>query len=176
MRKYRISKYNPIYRDRNGIFQNDEWTSVSDIGKKYNDKEVSKEEYLEIEKIYIEALKRIMKEKAMNKLIVKELEKEFTLGEVCKQLENVQIVLSKEEMYQFRVIEENYIIEGSEIDVILKLLLRESLWCKLIDIKSNFSVEIGYEYYIYVICSKLPSFVISEVQKKGLFIEEVEVE
>lgn len=176
MIKYRISKYNPIYRDRNGIFQNDEWTAVSDIGKNYNNKEVSKEEYLEIEKKYIEALKIIMKEKGINKLIVKELEKEFTLSEVCKQLEEVQIVLSKEERYQFREIEEDYTIGDGKVEGILKLLLREGLWCKLINVEFNFSVEVGYEYYMYVICSKLSNLVINEIHNKGLFIEEFVIE
>lgn len=176
MIRYRISKYDPIYRDRNGIYQHDEWTAVSDIGKKYIDEELSKEEYLEIEKKYIEVLKKIMKEKEINKFVVKELEKEFTLNEVCKQLEEIQIVLSKEERYQFREIEEDYTIKYSEVDIILKLLLRELLWCRLVDIESNYSVEIGYEYYMNVTCSKLSNSVISEIQHNGLFIEEFEIE
>ncbi|MBU3131872.1 hypothetical protein KPL40_05350 [Clostridium gasigenes] len=176
MIKYRISKYNPIYRDRNGTFQNDEWTAVSDIGKKYNDKELSKEEYLAIEKKYIRVLKIIMKEKGINKFIVKELEKEFMLSEVCKQLEEVQIVVSKEERYQFREIEEDYTIKYSKVDSILKLLLREGLWCRLMDIESNFSVEIGYEYYMYVTCSELSNLVISKIQNNELFIEEFDID
>ena len=38
MKKYRITKYNPIYRDDEGKYLIDEWTSYTDIGKKIGDK------------------------------------------------------------------------------------------------------------------------------------------
>ena len=36
MFEYRITKYNPIFRV-NGIYTRDDWTSICDVGKKYNE-------------------------------------------------------------------------------------------------------------------------------------------
>lgn len=38
MHKYRITKYDPQYRDEQGIYIREDWTSYSDIGKTYNGK------------------------------------------------------------------------------------------------------------------------------------------
>ena len=48
-----ITKYNSIFRDENWNYTRNEWTSISDIGKKFDDVLFTKEEYLEIEKKYI---------------------------------------------------------------------------------------------------------------------------
>jgi hypothetical protein len=39
MYNWRITKYNPAYRDNAGCYLKDEWTSISDIGNIY-DREV----------------------------------------------------------------------------------------------------------------------------------------
>lgn len=49
MMNYRISKYNPKYRDEHGIYTRDEWTSISDVGEYFNGYEVTMEEYLDTE-------------------------------------------------------------------------------------------------------------------------------
>jgi hypothetical protein len=36
MYKYRITKYNPIYRDPEGKYTIEDWTAISDIGKVFN--------------------------------------------------------------------------------------------------------------------------------------------
>ncbi len=35
---WRVTKYNPTFRDENGTYIKDEWTSFSDIGKKVSRK------------------------------------------------------------------------------------------------------------------------------------------
>ena len=34
---WRITKYNPAFRDERGAYLKDEWTSVSDVGKSFGD-------------------------------------------------------------------------------------------------------------------------------------------
>lgn len=50
MYKYRISKYNPQYRNEEGCYTKNEWTSYSDIGTIYEGRKFTKEEYLYVEK------------------------------------------------------------------------------------------------------------------------------
>ncbi len=50
MIQYRVTKYNPKYRDSNGHYHNDEWTSFSCVGE-----EVALEEYLKVENSYIQS-------------------------------------------------------------------------------------------------------------------------
>ncbi len=57
---WRITKYNPNFRDENGSYTKDEWTSLYDVGKKYNDKVFTIEEYLETEEKYINSILKIM--------------------------------------------------------------------------------------------------------------------
>lgn len=35
MQYFRITKYNPQFRNKQGEYKNEEWTSVYDIGKKF---------------------------------------------------------------------------------------------------------------------------------------------
>ncbi|QSX06726.1 hypothetical protein JYG23_04550 [Sedimentibacter sp. zth1] len=53
---WRITKYNPQYRDSYGAYLKDEWTSLSDVGKQYDGKVFTKDEYLEYERLYIESI------------------------------------------------------------------------------------------------------------------------
>ena len=53
MMHYRISKYNPKFRDEDGFYTRKEWTSISDIGESFDGSEVTIHEYLEIENISI---------------------------------------------------------------------------------------------------------------------------
>lgn len=51
MNQYRVTKYNPNKRNNLGHYQDqNEWTEFSDVGKS-----VSKEEYLSVEKSYIDS-------------------------------------------------------------------------------------------------------------------------
>lgn len=56
MLKVRITKYNPIYRDDNGYYTLNDWTSFSDIGKEYNNSIFTLEEYIKVENSYLSAI------------------------------------------------------------------------------------------------------------------------
>ena len=56
MYQYRITKYNPKYRQLDGKYLNNEWTSYSDIGKKYNGKLFTMQNYIEVENSYVTAI------------------------------------------------------------------------------------------------------------------------
>lgn len=58
---YRTTKYNPIYRDEKDAYLKNEWTSYSDIGHIFDGKQLSINEYLNVEDKYIEAIIQFMK-------------------------------------------------------------------------------------------------------------------
>ena len=56
MHCYRITKYNPKYRNSSGAYLKDGWTSISDIGTIYNGKKSTLKEYFKIEEAYVKAI------------------------------------------------------------------------------------------------------------------------
>ena len=53
MNGWRITKYNPAFRDERGVYLKDEWTSVSDVGKSFDGVVLTFKEYREIEDNYV---------------------------------------------------------------------------------------------------------------------------
>ena len=59
---HEIVKYRPEFYDKKGRYQKDEWTSFSDVGKEYEGRIVTMEEYLEIENRFISITHAILEE------------------------------------------------------------------------------------------------------------------
>ncbi len=133
MKSIRISKYNPIYRDKSGSYTKEDWTSISDIGKIFEGSKLALKDYLFIENKYVDLLINILKQNDINSLIVNELE----VYEFEKYDSELKIKNDKE--YK------NY----NDIGTIIKLSLRENMWCKLLG-RNNFRITFGYDYYVYV--------------------------
>ena len=53
---FRVTKYNPIYRDENGFYKKNEWISVGDIGQCYDGEILTAENYQNIENAYVNAI------------------------------------------------------------------------------------------------------------------------
>ena len=51
-----IVKYAPENYDERGIYRKDEWVALSDIGNVYDGKRFTREEYLETEDKYVQAV------------------------------------------------------------------------------------------------------------------------
>ena len=72
---YRITKYNPQYRNKNGKYLEEEWTSYSDISKCFSDQLLTFEEYISVENKYIQAVLELATSKNISKFKLVELEK-----------------------------------------------------------------------------------------------------
>lgn len=144
MSKYRISKYDPKYRNEKGVFLKSEWTSYWDIGKTYSGKTFYEEEYLNIERLYCSCIISILKNIGINKMFITNLEKHSLNKrekEVLKNLDALDV---------FYKIKNNLIINIDNIYILLQLLLREIFWCKL-KTTSDFKIIVGYDLYIYIV-------------------------
>lgn len=145
---WRITKYNPEFRDSNGNYQKDEWTSFSDIGKIFAYEELTIEEYLKYESLYINAIVKLMDGSGVKDLRIVDLE----VYEDDKQVDN------------------RMVINAEGLKVIVPEILRERLWCKLEN--NNFFVHFGYDYNMYIGSNVACTNELSLIEESGLFVEE----
>lgn len=165
MQFYRITKYNPAFRDKEGRYVNEEWTSVYDIGKKFNNKILTPDDYLFSENQYISILLKIIKDVKIPYLVIKELEQDLLEVEIKKKkLSEIGINGSIYDNLPFR---NNKKIEIICFDEIFKLILREIIWCKL-EFKKKFFIHFGYDFYVYVGCNSKIDF-----NNNFLFLESI---
>ncbi len=54
--KVSITKYNPNYRNKQGHYRKNEWSSISDIGKRFDGELLTFDEYLKIENLYVKSI------------------------------------------------------------------------------------------------------------------------
>lgn len=125
MNNYRISKYNPIYR-QDGIYKKEEWTSMGDIGRIYDNIMFTPEMYLTVEQSYLSVIKSFCEQLNVDFLTVIGLEDYNCL---CGFYNGQEVRLN-------------------DILQISRDCLREKYWCKL-ESKDSF-IHFGYDYYLYV--------------------------
>lgn len=164
---YRITKYNPKFRDSQDIYLREEWTSFYDVNNYYGKEKFTIEEYLETEKSYIEAIFMIMSLNEVKCLEVKELESYFTEKEILKD----DSYLEDEDIEVFRKVNNNKLIYISNIKSLIKLILRNHLWCKL-DNSNRMFIHFGHEYYMYIGSLISIKDIIEKINKSGLYVEE----
>jgi hypothetical protein len=141
---YRITKYFNSDANGNLISDDHEWTGFSDVGAK-----VSQDEYLEVEKTYLDIL--IL---SCNHLHVKQLQ----ISDLEDYDNNSSVV-------------DGQLLTIEDASVLASKILREEIWCKLIspDIEFHF----GYDFYMYLVAKvNLSMFFISSGLNKTLHIQE----
>lgn len=149
--EYRISKYDGKYRDNNGAFTNEEWTSIHDVGKAFNRKIFTLSEYEHTEEKYLSVIKAI----CINE-------------NVC----NMQIVMLEDYNNVCRFVNGALLTGIDEILEVAKACLREEYWCKLNG--NGVFFHFGYDYYLYVRCSLERKLMNSLAEEQGLFVEPME--
>ncbi len=162
---YRVTKYNPTFRNEKGWYLRDEWTSHGDIGRKYNDEVFFMDEYLEVENKYIQAILQFMQCNKITSLRVTKLQEKSGLAQDTDNTQEMINIYNK--------IKNRVLVSGEDLENICKLILREHLWCKLRNDK-NMEVHFGYDYYMYILSKSPCEKAISNIKKSGLFVEEYE--
>jgi hypothetical protein len=159
---WRITKYNPAFRDERGAYLYDEWISVSEIGESFGGEVLTFEEYRKIENAYVLTTLRFLTEAGLSSLKVTSLEKQ-NLPRVEKWLlADIPIAPSR--------VEEGMSASDEELGNICRLVLREAIWCRL-ESEAGFYIHFGWDYYMYV-GSPVPSEEsVLYGREQGLFIE-----
>ena len=144
---YKISKYNPKnYKD--GAYQLDEWTDFSDIGKVFESGIFTMEEYLKVEKNYIDFILNVVKEKKINSFLIKELEDYDNV--IWQNMQNISIV---------------------QLEQLLRDCLRNRCWCKIFSEK--FCLCFGYDFYIHICCDMTTEPMSKICNEFSLFLQDV---
>ena len=151
MLQYRVTKYDPRFRNASGAFTRDDWTSVSDIGLKFNGVPLTPAAYIRVENAYVSSAISFLTEAGVNSLAIDSLENHrehqattstLTDGHDCNLLACADIA---------------------------RLNLRAEIWCRLI---ADFAfLHFGYDYYMYVgVPFECPNAV-KYATEAGLFVE-----
>ena len=145
MTEFRITKYDPHNREK-GKYQVDEWTSISDIGKKFASGILTYAQYKSIEQAYIECCIALLREANVLELSISELEH-----------------------YDGEISFPNRLRDEKDIRRMIMCCLQEKCWAKLE--ASDFFIHFGYDYYMYI-GTNLPCSSVEETTKRhNLFCE-----
>lgn len=173
--KYRISKYNPRYRDAEDRYMNDEWTDFSDIGRCFDEKIFTISEYRIVELNLLFVLYHLFLEKGIESFEINKMEK-FTKSkwEGKKSLKRAQL----EGKIYSQIME--YSKPGDKVDVaemfaLCQLILRNCLWCSITGKcqSDELQVDFGWDYYVYIYCTEISDRIIKLAEDAGIYIEKM---
>jgi hypothetical protein len=161
MNYYRITKYNPIYRNHAGWHVRDDWTSISDIGKQYNGVIFTFSDYIRYENAYISAIRLAMRSNTVSRLQLCGIEKGYPKDYID--------ILEHDTIEYIDKIRNGNFVDYSNIDFCVRMILREMLWVKLID--KDMVVKFGYDYYMYIGSRKPFDKELAIIVDLGLFVD-----
>ena len=170
MKTYRITKYNPLYRDKNDHFLKDEWVCSSQIGDYFDGNEFTAQEYVEIENKYITAVKLFLITKNLKNATLANLEKDD-----YDKIDNIVKTIHEDELENlFVALIENYSL-STIVDILntVRLILRHHIWGEILLKDSNHSIEFGSDYYMYIITDSLHHELVKSIEGLGLFVEDI---
>ena len=163
MNYFRITKYNPKYRDDNGAYTLNDWTSIYDIGNYYNGMKLTNEKYQEIENLYVNAI--ILTINYLEILSMKIINLEV------RDYDDNGLPFDEEMYNTFKSITDCDSISIENIGNLVKMILRENLWGKIVC--DDLEIHFGYDYYMYFCVKEDISEKINEIEKMGLFVENI---
>jgi hypothetical protein len=137
---YRVTKYNPELRSPTGIFTGGEWTSVSDVGK-MGIWRPTLGEYMRVEDGYVEAVRGFQVLSGESSLFVRDFEAGRGLGHLPE-------ALVEESRAHLACMSEGAELAGEDLAWAVRLVLRETAWCRLES--ARLFVHFGYDYYMYI--------------------------
>ena len=162
MFSWRITKYNPVFRNSSGAYLKNDWTSVADIGKTFDSGLLTQETYIKVEDAYIKAILLFMRYLNVSTLKITRLSKHDLLRNNS---------YSETLLHTYATISNGQEANPEQVDEIARLALREDIGCQL-QANKKMLVHFGYDYYMYIKSSKILSdFVKNEIEKNGLFVE-----
>jgi hypothetical protein len=161
MYSWRVTKYNPSYRDAWGAYLEPDWTAVSDIGRDFGGKVLTAEEYLRIESAYVSAALSFMREANVETLRCCDLEQRRAFA--YAGIPGVEIE---------DTLQEGAVFDASSVGWICQAALREATWCRLVG-EDSF-IHFGYDFYMFVGCPKDCPRSVQLARDLGLFAEEME--
>lgn len=161
---YRVTKYNPAYRNEKGWYMRDEWTDYSVAVKTGMKSEY--DEYKRVEDLYIRYLHIGLQSAADKTFTINWLER-YKNG-IKKHINHLQDC-NKELLFKIR---DNYKCSIAEVEDIARFILRMLVWCTF-DSMSSY-VDFGYDYYMFVGGVYYDDKTIKDAALEGIYIEQMD--
>lgn len=172
MNTYRVSKYNPLYRTNDGFYNKDEWTSICDIGKLYEEVEFTEECYSEYENAYISVIEELVSILGVNSFYITDLQK----MDLIQKLKHPHLY-SDEIMSIYHEIDENKSVSAKEMFLLSRLMLREDICGCINEVSNCLKIEFGYDYYMYIYFDKDNYDILKSIcDRNHLFIDKEFIE
>ena len=167
---HEIVKYRPEYYDENGAYKANEWTSISDIGKFYDGKIFTLENYLRVEQRYIAVILSIMSRMDCKYLTVEYLE--VDKNDIEKHINSTKDHTTDSLLVTSLIqLEQGKRIYYKNIDNVIRLALREYIYIVLCNKQKKLKIEFGYDYYLYVLCNLDNRILNNLVNSVGLYLD-----
>jgi len=163
MFQWRVTKYDPRRRNRQGHFLGDDWTAVSDIGVSFGGRVLSLKEYLAVEDRYVAAVLHFLRESGLDALAVVDLESNGAVSLADDPAGGASLDPGL-------VLREGQRLSGAELEQAIRLNLRSLIWCKLEEPGRCF-IHFGHEYYMYIGSMEPCPASIDYTHQLGLFVE-----
>lgn len=158
MQGWRVSKYNPSLRDVSGRYTREEWTSVHDLGKTIGGHTLTIEEYLRVEKAFVETATAFHIGAGAPLLLAHDVEIAGSNPNVPGDVVSVPPA-------------EDQAIGRDDLAIVIRFCLREIIWCKLEAAEHSCMIHFGYDYYMYLTGVALTAHACEVAQAGGLFLE-----
>lgn len=123
--RWRITRYDPVRRDKRGAYPVATWTSIADVGTDFDGVELTLAAYERVESAYVEAFIAFAEECGSDELVVRSLESGGDL-------------------------KEGELLSLEDAGVVVRRMLREEVICKLEAPDSGFVLHVGFDLYMYV--------------------------
>jgi len=167
MNKYRVTKYDPKNRNKEGHYMYDHWTELGDVGKTLEGELVTPDAYLKVEEDYVKAVIDILNVSNQTHLRLIGFDEKLFKGFLKENKKEWFHDASFENI----VLSEDLKIGINDIPTIIRLNLRNYLHATL-EIKDRYYVHFGYDFYMYVGAPKLSQKTIDKINESNVFIEE----
>lgn len=145
---YSISKYRPQFYNAKGWYTHNEWTSISDIGKSFDDGVLTTNEYLETEQHYIDTAIELARQSGCSYLTIDYLE--GRTEDIIQNVENERYSLDCNLLKSAQTIRKGLQIPISACADYLRLCLRECCYAIFTNHLHSFHIKFGYDYYMYI--------------------------
>lgn len=152
MFQFRLSKYDPAARDAHGAYLREDWTSISDVGRRFDGQTLSLEAYLQVEDSYLDVLTLFLEEAGITSLTIEGLE--------TPAVEDGATVPWCE----------GEAVSGAALRDLWRRVLRQEVWCKFRH-PSGFFLHFGDDLYAYVGTPRPSPQALARATARGLFVE-----
>lgn len=164
--QWRITKYNPKYRNTQGHYTKEEWTSSAHIGKMIDGELITFEEYLKVETAYIHTIMKFLQVNGIKSLTIIHstfIDIEQELGALYDQLYDDQ--------FDNLQLKDDQEVTIEQIPLISKMILRGFFYCSFIS--SDFFIHFGDEYYMFIGTNHYEEESLKFAEQQNLFVEEM---